>query len=95
MSPREAGDKEEPSLVKLGEGHGRRAEVANLGSKAKPTAATARPPGPVQPPPLAVPADPGLRPDDGKVLTPPSGPQVKEPDPEDVVGLAQARAGWS
>lgn len=40
-----------------------------------------------------MPADHGLRLDDEKVLTPPSGPQVTEPDPEDAVGLAEARTG--
>jgi ABC-2 type transport system permease protein len=40
-----------------------------------------------------VPANHGLRPDERKVLTPPAGPQVMEPDPEDPVGLVEARTG--
>ena len=45
------------------------------------------------PPALAVPADHGLGPHHRYVLSPSAGPQVTEPDPENAVGLAEARAG--
>jgi hypothetical protein len=47
----------------------------------------------VEPPPPAVPADHRLRPNERKVVAPPAWPQVMEPDPEDAIGVAEARTG--
>jgi putative transposase len=53
----------------------------------------ARPPGPVQPPARAVPADHGLWPHDRYLLPPSAGPQASQPDPEDPVAVPETWAG--